>query len=57
MKYFVVREIGFYINNKNDLGRDWNMYILWLIYWKIKKIEELGYIWNYVLSDLNKFNI
>lgn len=27
MKYFVVREIGFYINNKNDLGRDWNMYI------------------------------
>lgn len=57
MKYFVVREIGFYINNKNDLGRDWNMYILWLIYWKIKKIDELGYIWNYVLSDLNKFNI
>lgn len=57
MKYFVVREIGFYINNKNDLGKDWNMYILWLIYWKIKKIDELGYIWNYVLSDLNKFNI
>lgn len=27
MKYFVVREIGFYINNKNDLGGDWNMYI------------------------------
>lgn len=27
MKYFVVRETGSYINNKNDLGADWNMYI------------------------------
>lgn len=27
MKYFVVRETGSYINNKNDLGGDWNMYI------------------------------
>lgn len=26
MKYFVVRETGSYINNKNDLGGDWNMY-------------------------------
>lgn len=26
MKYFVVRETGSYMNNKNDLG-DWNMYI------------------------------
>lgn len=54
MKYFVVRETGSYINNKNDLGKDWNMYISWLTYWKTKKIDELGHIWNHVLSDLNK---
>lgn len=31
MKYFVVRETGSYINNKNDLGGDWNMYIYIMI--------------------------
>lgn len=27
MKYFVVKKTGSYINNKNDIGGDWNMYI------------------------------